>query len=207
MKLGMGIPYYKNSEECEVSFKKLMKTLSKQIGGNVKLMVYEDGQYSNWLHNYSGIKIYSGMYNFGVAVVRNVIKDYLIKQMKCDYIMFLDSDDMIDCDFVKKMYAAASTGNYDMLISRFLMNKKEMIYDKRSNVAGICLRADFIKDIRFNEKYNISEDSLFIEEVYKKYPKIYKIDSNYYYNYGVNPNSLMMRFERSEIKLMKESNK
>ena len=49
MKLGIGIPYYKNSPECEVAFKKLMKTLESQVGGNIYLYVYEDGQKSRWL--------------------------------------------------------------------------------------------------------------------------------------------------------------
>ena len=200
MELGIGIPYYKNSEECEVAFKKLMKTLEKQIGGNIWLLVYEDGQFSDWLNSYNRNTTVIGKrnYNKGIANTRNIL---LFALRNFDYIMFLDSDDMIDCDFISKMYAAASTGEYDMIISRLIMNKKELFTPKRCNVAGICLRTEFIKDLSFNEEYNISEDTLFINEVYERNPKIFTIDSNYYYNYGINPNSLMMRFERSEIGL------
>lgn len=208
MKLGIAIPYYKNSEECEVAFKKLLTTLDKQIRNNIYLFIYEDGQESEWLiqrYLYSNqVIVYGDELNMGIAKARNELLDTLIKYQECDWIMFLDSDDMIDCDFIRKMYEVAETASYDMIISRFIMNKKEIIYDKRSNVAGICLRTEFIKGLTFNEDYNISEDALFIEEVYKRNPRIGKIDSNYYYNYGVNPNSLMMRFERSELNLMKE---
>lgn len=215
MKLGIGIPYYKNSQECEIAFKKLMKTLEKQIGGNIYLYIYEDGQYSDWLKPYlfGNIKnIYCDyeLKNKGIAYARNHLMNIftytssLVEDDKIDYIMFLDSDDMVDCDFISKMYEAAATGKYDMIISRFIMNKKEMFYPKRCNVAGICLRTEFIKDLKFNEEYNISEDTLFINKVYERDPKIFTIDSNYYYNYGINPNSLMKRFERSEIKLKKE---
>lgn len=206
MKLGIGIPYYKNSPECEVAFKKLMKTLNDQVGGNIVLEIFEDGQYSEWLHLYNRgkIEVHSPLIHLGIAAIRNMIKNYILNVKKCDYIMFLDSDDMVDCDFVSKMYTAACTNNYDMIVSRFMMNKKEISYAQRSNVAGICLRTDFIKGIHFDENYNISEDTLFIQEVYKRKPRIGIIDSNYYYNYGINPNSLMMRYERSEIKLMKE---
>lgn len=198
------IPYYKNSEACEIYFRKLLRTLEKQIGGNIYVFVYEDGQRSEWLHGYNpNIFVASHFDNKGVAYARN----YLLKsalESDTGYIMFLDSDDMIDCDFISKMYEAASSGNYDMIISRFIYNKKEMFYPKRCNVAGICLRTEFIKGITFNEDYNISEDTLFINEVYERNPRIGNIDSNYYYNYGVNENSLMMRYERSEIGIMKE---
>ena len=207
MKLAILIPYYKNSEECELTFKKLMKTLDKQIGGNITLIIYEDGQYSEWLNyydvSYDNICCYSELRNNGISYSRNYCLE-LSRYNKFEYIMFLDSDDMIDCDFISKMYEAASSGNYDMITSRLIMNKKELIQPKRSNVAGICLRTEFIKGLSFNEEYNISEDTLFIDEVYKRNPRIGNIDSNYYYNYGINPNSLMKRFERSEIGLMRE---
>lgn len=204
MKLAILIPYYKNNEECEIQFKKLMKTLEKQIGGLIWLFIVEDGQCSNWLYGYRNIhfKVLSNTVNLGVSVTRNVLLLYAGDLF--DYIMFLDSDDMVDCDFISKMYEAASTGNYDMILSRFIMNKKEMFYPRRCNVAGICLRTEFIKGITFNEEYNISEDTLFIDEVYNRNPRIGNIDSNYYYNYGVNPDSLMKRYERSEIELKKD---
>ena len=208
MKLGIGIPYYKNSEECEVAFKKLLTTLNSQIRGNIYLFIYEDGQESEWLvqrYLYNNqVIVYGDELNMGIAKARNELLETLVKYQECDWIMFLDSDDMIDCDFIRKMYEAADSGNYDMIISKFIMNKKELILDKRCNVSGICLRTKFIEGIKFNEDYNISEDTLFINEVYDRNPRIFKIDSSYYYNYGINPNSLMMRFERSEIKLKKD---
>lgn len=201
MKLGILIPYYKNSEACEVYFKKLMTTLVKQTGGNIFVFIYEDGQVSKWIYNYGYVSMFDEI-NHGISYSRNYLLD-TARIHNMNYIMFLDSDDMIDCDFVSKMYEAASTGNYDMITSRFIYNKKEMFYPKRCNVAGICLRTEFIKGITFDEDYNISEDTLFINEVYDRNPRIGNIDSNYYYNYGVNENSLMMRFERSEIGLMR----
>lgn len=199
MKLGILIPYYKNSEECEIQFKKLMRTLEKQVGGNIYLDIWEDGQTSEWLYNYKNdnIDITSSCVNSGVAYTRNCL--LLLVGNDYDYIMFLDSDDMIDCDFISKMYTEALTGNYDMIVSRLIMNKKELITPVRSNVAGICLRTKFIESLSFDTDYNISEDTIFINEVYDRKPRIGNIDSNYYYNYGSNPNSLMMRYERSEI--------
>lgn len=202
MKLVILIPYYKNSPECEIQFKKLMKTLVKQIGGNIHIIIYEDGQSSEWIRGYTS-NIIVNKINKGIAFARNQL---LLRASEYDYIMYIDSDDMIDCDFIRKMYEAADTGKFDMIISRFIYQGKEVIYPTRCNVAGICLKTKFIDGIMFNEEYNISEDTLFINEVYARNPNIFIIDSNYYYNYGINPNSLMMRFERSELKLKKDDN-
>ena len=205
--LGVGIPYYKNSPECEVAFKKLMKALYPQLTENTILFIYEDGQVSDWLDGYVDHVVHSAVErNTGISFARNYILDSL-KNLGCDYILFLDSDDMIDCDFIKRMYEAAMTGKYDMIISPFYMNGVETNYITRSNVAGITLRTEFIKDLRFDEEYNISEDSIFISKVYERNPRIGQINSIYHYNYGINPNSLMMKYSRSEIGIKKEDTK
>lgn len=203
--LGIGIPYYKNSPECEEAFKKLMKMIYPQLTKDITLFIYEDGQVSDWLYGYvDNTLVFSDIKNNGISYVRNIILDYLKYFINCDYILFLDSDDMVDCDFIKRMYEAAMTNDYDMIISPFYMNGVKMNYITRSNVAGIALRVDFIKDLRFDEEYNISEDSIFISKVYERNPRIGEIASNYYYNYGANPNSLMMKYARSEIGLKKK---
>lgn len=206
MKLGIFIPYYYNSPECEIYFKKLMKTLDKQLTNDTWLYVYEDGQYSRWLEYYNSLGrtcVTSCLNNKGIAYARNK----LLEQAKMfDYIMFLDSDDIVDCDFIKLILEACNTGNYDMIISDFMYQGVLMDYPHRCNVAGVCLRTRFIEGLTFDENYNVSEDTLFVNKVYERNPNIFKIDSVYYYNYGVNPNSLMKRFERNELGLRRDSN-
>ena len=207
MKLGIGIPYYKNSEECELAFKELMKTLDKQITEEMRFKIYEDGQVSEWLQSYNRgrTEVMSNPKNKGVAYARNVILCCLLEE-GCDYILFIDSDDMVDCDYLSKMYEACKTGIYDLIESPFYVNKKEYHYMIRDNVAGCSIRSELVKNMCFDTKYNISEDTLFIHKIYEenKDLKKFMINSNYYYNYGINPNSLMKRFERSEIKLMRD---
>ena len=103
------------------------------------------------------------------------------------------------------MYNKCLENTYDLIESPFLVNKKLYKYSRRDNVAGAAIRMDLINDMIFDETVNISEDTLFIHEVYKKKENLERamIESNYYYNYGINPNSLMKRYERSEIGLKK----
>lgn len=198
--IGIGIPYYKNSEECEIAFKKLMKTIDRQVTNDTLVYIYEDGQVSDWLRRYlpDGVtKVKSNPINNGVSYARNEILNYFIG--KVDYILFIDSDDMIDCDFITKMLEIAKQNIYDLIISDFIYNKRKMLYPRRYNVAGVCIKMNTIGKLKFDENYNISEDTLFIDKIYEKDIKCFKINSNYYYNYGVNNNSLMKRYERSEI--------
>ena len=51
--LGIAIPYYKNSEECEEHFKILMGVLEPQLTDDMILCIYEDGQESDWLWDFA----------------------------------------------------------------------------------------------------------------------------------------------------------
>lgn len=198
--LGVVIPYYKNSKECEVAFKRLMEVIGKQLNDHVIVYVYEDGQRSDWLKDYDVI-VDSHDKNIGLSHARNVGIDYLID--KVDYIMFLDSDDMIDLHYFNS-FLREIKGNYDILESRFFINDRLENFNadtKRWGVCGQAFKVELIKDLRFNETLFFGEDTDFMNRLYNEHNKVKKklILSNYYYQYGFNLNSLMMRHLRREL--------
>lgn len=205
MKLGIIIPYYNNSEVCERNFKLLMEILVKQLNDNIILCVYEDGQFSGWLNKYVDYNVYvtGDDINHGVSYARNIGLYYMFNiENDIDYILFLDSDDMIDSNYISKMYNSLDK-KYDILESRLFIRDKLYKYDDhdiRDGVCGQCIKADLIKDIRFNENICIGEDTLFMKELWNRY-KIKKklVETNYYYNLGDNIKSLWMRYKRHEI--------
>ena len=206
MKLGIIIPYYKNSNACERNFKMLMEVLVKQLNDNIILYIYEDGQYSNWLTKYSKHNIYitGDDTNHGVSYARNTGLDFMFNiEKNIDYILFLDSDDMIDLNYINKMCRVMYQKKYDILESRFFIRDMLLKYNKsdiRDGVCGQCIRASLIKDIRFNENICIGEDTLFMRDLWNNRKLIKKlVETNYYYNLGDNRNSLWMRFQRHEI--------
>ena len=207
MKLGIIIPYYNNSEVCKKNFKLLMEVIKKQLSDDMILFIYEDGQYSEWLENYIGYKnifIFGDKINRGVSYARNKgLEFFFHPEEHVDYILFLDSDDMIDKYYLILMYKAMLDSNADILESRLFIRDKLYKYDDhdiRDCVCGQCIRADLIKDIRFNENICIGEDTLFMKELWNRY-KIKKklVETNYYYNLGDNIKSLWMRYKRHEI--------
>lgn len=200
--LGICIPYYKNSRICEENFKELMISIKNQLSDDMILVIYEDGQKSLWLDDYKckNIDVIQDLYNMGVSHARNTCIDYLL-HIGVDYILFIDSDDMIECNYLETMADACMTYKYDLVDSIFFVNNK--LYDpaKKTSVSGCAIKSELIKNMRFNEKLQIGEDTDYINRLYDKKSdlKVYKANTSYFYNLGSNLNSLMMRYKRGEI--------
>lgn len=203
--LGILIPYYKNSDECEIAFKHLMTKLSQQLTDDMILYIYEDGQISNWLDQYKGkdnIKIVQNAKNKGVSFARNKGLDYLID--KVEYILFLDSDDDIDNKFLLTTCEYCADNTHEIIEPNFYIKQFKTQYEPnkvRCGCAASAIQTKIIGDIRFNEKLQIGEDTKFMQDVcdltkYRK--KLSKAD--YFYQFGINNNSLTKLFERKEIK-------
>ena len=204
--LGIVIPYYKNSEECEIAFKKLMETLKKQLTDDMLLYVYEDGQFSEWLEPYRlFINIVvkgDDKVNKGVSYARNQGIDYLID--KVEYILWLDSDDMVEDNYLKVMYEYCADMTHEVVESTLVINGQVAAYDKnliRSGVAGSAIKTSIIGDKRFIENWQVEEDTNFMNKVIdlSKHRKRHA-PTKYYYQYGINKNSLIMRYNRKEIR-------
>lgn len=202
--LGIVIPYYKNSEECEIAFKKLMGTLSKQLTDDMILCIYEDGQVSEWLKEYDkkNVRRISIEYNSGVSHARNVCIDYLID--KVDYILHIDSDDMVADDYLKVMYEYCADMTHEIVESTIVIKDQIAKYDPkliRCGVAGSALQTKIIGNIRFEENLQIGEDTKFMHDVIDltKYRKRHA-PTKYFYQLGINNNSLTMLHSRNEIR-------
>lgn len=207
--LGICIPYYKNSEQCEIKFKELMECLVPQLTNDMILYVYEDGQVSDWLWDIKNdnLMLESNPINKGVSYARNKAIDYLID--KVEYILFLDSDDIVDNNYLTKVHEYCADRTHDIIETTFYINGVLMEYNPRevrSCAASSALRTSIIGNHRFRENLQVGEDTEFMNEVVdlKKYRKKY-CRTDYYYQLGVNPNSLIKRYERKEID--KERNK
>ena len=204
-KLGIGIPYYVNGKICEWLFKYLMQIIDFQLTDEVKLVIYEDGQHSLWLEDYNKSNIIKiRKENQGLGHARNMIID---ECNDCKYILFIDSDDRIDSNYIEEVLKAIKEDNYstDVFMSNFYINNSKFERDGiKNHCTGMIYKRDFIKNIRFNENRNFGEDMEFNEEVRKLNPSLKYIDTNYYYNFGINNNCISYKYARDEITEFKE---
>ena len=199
--IGFIIPYYKNTEECEIYFKKLMENISKQIETtqNLLIVVIEDGQKSKWLDAYASeiIKIHRNDTNKGVSYCRNWGIDYLID--KVNYIGFIDSDDSIASDYLEIMCKYALDHTYDLLELLIYVNEQRADYTKegqiRNAVWSYAFNTEIIGNKRFDENLQFYEDANFTHDVIdlEKQRKVC-VPAIYYYYYKRNPLSLSARF-------------
>lgn len=210
--LGIAIPFYKNSAESELKFMALMRQIKEQLREGILVYIYEDGQTSNWLEEYKDIPnivIEQCNVNKGVSYARNKCLDYL--KDKVLYIEYIDSDDTLSSNYLAKMYEYCADNSHDIIESAFWF--KGNIYPflpkvKRSGCPGSAFKTNMLGDLRFDEKLQIGEDTKFMNELidFSKHRKKYCKDAIYYYNYGANPRSLIVRYERKEIGKEREKN-
>lgn len=206
--LGIGIPYYKNTQQCEDAFKELMEQIDNQLNGNMLLYIYEDGQESEWLKQYNSfnVKIVSNKKNKGVSYARNKMLDYLID--KVEYILFIDSDDKLSDDYLDVMYRYCADLSHEFIESSFTINGNLAPFNSklvRCGVAGTAIKTNVIGDIRFQENLQIGEDTNFMHDVcdLTKYRKKHA-PTCYFYQLGINNDSLTMKHAREEINKERE---
>lgn len=204
--LGICIPYFKNTEQCEIAFKELMAKIEKQLGEEMLLCVYEDGQVSDWLVDYQkklGDKMFliQNPVNYGVSYARNKILDYLVD--KCLYVLFIDSDDDIADDYLKVMHDYCGDNSHEVIESGFLVNGVRGAFNRnilRCGVAGSAIQSRLLRDKRFDDNLQIGEDTKFMGDVIDltKHRKKYA-NTDYHYKLGNNSESLTMRWDKKSI--------
>lgn len=201
--LGVAIPCFINTAQCKDAFKNLMEQLNSQITDDIILYIYEDGQESEWLQQYknNNIIIEGNLVNKGVSYARNKGIDYLID--KVDYILFMDCDDRLDDNYLQKMLESCKENKYEIYESGFYINNSKTDFNvnvKRCGVCGSAIQTKIIKNNRFDEQLQIGEDTKFINNVFDldKHKKQY-VDTFYYYQLGINQDSLTMRYSNKVI--------
>lgn len=136
--------------------------------------------------------------NKGPAITRN----FGINQAKAKYVMFIDSDDYIDDNYIQDYYNVISKEDLDIVIGgykrvvekkvTFTLQLKQGEFSKYIITGPVCriIRKQFLTNnkIEFLDT-NSSEDVYFNLMIYNKTKKI-KIIDNIGYNYFYNKNSL-----------------
>lgn len=140
--------------------------------------------------------------NKGVCAARNLG----LSLANGEYVMFLDSDDVLTKNAVEVLYNDLKENNADIAVgavasSFFETNPKlevwqglegfeKCILDDENTYSscGKLYNKKFIKDVEFNEGRKIHEDAFFVFECFSKNPKI-TINNSIVYLYTRNENS------------------
>ena len=165
----VGIPVYKARETLPAALDSLVAQTKKNF--IVCLSIDGDGEdYSDIINTYieRGLKIrvIKSEVNQGAGGARQAIIDSTI----CDYIMFLDADDLFMPRAVEILYTNAKVKNYDILRASFIREqntKADLLMQAKDNVLtwfhGKIYRVGYLreKNIRFLEGLRTDEDAYF----------------------------------------------
>lgn len=212
MKIGICIPFYNNSSAAKERCMYLLETLKNQNFPELcEIVVVVDGREEEFLKDYdgeSGIKVISLVNHQGVSAARNRGIDYL-QEKNCKYIGFIDADDSVSGDYIISAYEACEENKYDLLDARFIQgievfgtfdDRERQKAIVRNGVVGTFVRSSLIGNIRFDETLIVGEDTDFINKVVdlKKHTKGV-FEGMYVYNYGANPDSIIMRAGQNRL--------
>lgn len=180
--LGIGIPYYKQNNICEVCFNYLYEILQLQLekikDEKVKLFIYEN--------------------NEGISKAKNVILDNL---KDCKYITFIDSDDRVGIDYIETILKEIKNNDPIYQVRFHILKDIREDSELKNRNTGVIYRNDIINSLRFNENRNYGEDKEFNDNLRNFSVKL--IDTDYYYNFGVNNDCISYKHSRGELEEFK----
>lgn len=217
------IPLY-NKEKYIIN---TLNSIKNQTYKNYEIIIIDDGSTDNSIkiiNNYSKInpninfKIIRQSNN-GVSSARNKG----IKNAIGEYIFFIDGDDIIDKNCLKKLVENIQKNNVDMVVCGYKILRDGEIIEKSDDVEinkyiskhflmklikrDICIymgnalyKRTIIEknNIKFNSKYKYAEDKIFIYNYILNCANIY-LEKNRYFTYLYNESSVTMKCDEEML--------
>ena len=198
-KVSIIIPVYNVEEYIELTLNSLLNQTLKEI----EIILIDDGStdssrdiIEDYAKKYDNIKVICQQ-NSGPSIARN----RGIKEATGEFIVFVDSDDLLPEDSLEIRYSTAISQNADIVIGgtykfnskRKWPMKKHFLGNEEKNVVtdsdilwtvGPCnkiFKSSLIKDIEFPQNIKYAEDQVFVVNAYIKAKKIYSVDDIIYY--------------------------
>lgn len=216
------IPCYNTNIVC---FKKCVNSVLNQTYKNFRLIIVNDGSEDYKIDEYiTSLNltkiIYKRTDNCGSGSARNTGMEFL----KSDYFLFLDSDDYLSIDCLKKIndylqcrnvnliqfgFSVENNGNFTKYVCpkeyinvKEIFNFNELIYKNwvNSTVWNKCYKTSEYVNMRFKSDLTLGEDRVFLTEIFlnKSFDKIYFLNESLYFYY-INSNSLTRKYSQKSI--------
>ncbi len=186
IKLSIIIPYFKTYELTV----KLLDNLTKQLTDEVEVILIDDGCNEERLDEYD-INVIHFDKNRGLSCARNTG----IKKAKGEYLVFIDSDDLVANDYVETIINKINSCEFDYCYFSWKALNQTLIVKIKDEppswnwaVWNCVYKKDYVE--LFDENIRVYEDVPFQQAMRKKKGKKEIIDKIlYYYNDG-RPGSL-----------------
>lgn len=190
---------------------KCLDSITNQTYPNLQIVLIDDGSKDgtwNIMQKYAikdpRIEIYH-QDNQGVSATRN----HLLKKIKGDYVLFVDSDDWCELDMVEFLLCKAVDHNAEVSMCKLTFNDTQVqskfiedIYDKDTTIkeflyhkdlrGSLCVKliqSDLFDGLSFDTHISYGEDALFCWHIFQKVNIIINTTKELYH-YRMNDQSL-----------------
>ena len=194
------VPVYNGSKYIAGCITQVLRQTYK----NIELIIINDGSVDNTMeivNNFASNEnrlIILSQENKGVSSARNTG----LKRAKGDFITFVDVDDLIETNFIERLYFSFFD-DIDIVVSKFTFEDEErrpiirdttfldatfyidVNYDfkepfQQLSVAGVMFRSSILQGVLFDTELSIGEDALFFNEILLKTNKLRFISDKIY---------------------------
>ena len=185
IKLSIIIPMY----NTEPYIDSLLKALAPQLTPEVELIVVDDGSNFPFLPPYPSIKVFRPDKNKGVSAARNTG----LKKAKGQYIVFVDSDDLVSEDYVSQIFKSIENEPDTVYISwkhlsgpigKIIKGPNDEFNPYNRCVWNRVFKKTYIKGLKFNEEMQVAEDDDFLNHLPTPASKTYIEKPIYIYRSG-----------------------
>ena len=201
IKLSIIIPYYNTASLTD----DLLSTLERQVTEECEIILVDDGSDKEYTyHDFDNLKIFRILSNKGVSRARNLG----IKKAKGEYIVFIDSDDLVSEDYIEQVLKSIESNPDTVYISwRSLDRRLGKIIESEADefnpwnrcVWNRVFKRAYIGGIYFNEEMQIAEDDDFLKRLPEPDSKTYISKPIYIYRAG-RENSLTDRARKGDFR-------
>ena len=184
IKLSIIIPMY----NTEPYIDSLLKALAPQLTNETEVIVVDDGSDFPFLPPYPSIKVIRQT-NKGVSSARN----RGLKVAKGQYIVFIDSDDLVSDDYIAQVFKAIESEPDTVYISwkhlsgpigKIIKGPNDEFNPYNRCVWNRVFKKTYIKGLKFNEEMQVAEDDDFLNHLPTPASKTYIEKPIYIYRSG-----------------------
>ena len=201
MKLSIIIPYY-NTQEMTAE---LLSVLIPQTNQDTEIILIDDGSDKPFMFflRYDKVK-YIRQENRGVSSARNRGLD----EAKGDYIVFIDSDDLVTPDYIEMIFKAITCNtdtvylswrSIDRKLGKIIESEKDEFNPWNRCVWNRVFKREWLNGLRFNEEMQVAEDDDFLKRLPETDKKTYISKQIYLYRSG-REGSLTDRARKGDFK-------
>ena len=200
MRLSIIIPYYNTEKFTD----ELLAVLEPQITRDCEVILVDDGSDEPYVpYQEDWVRVFRHKENKGVSAARNLG----LKKAKGDYIVFIDSDDLVTDDYIEQIFHAIESNpdtvyiswrSIDRKLGKIIASSQDEFNPYNRCVWNRVFSREYIKGLSFPEGVQIGEDDAFLNSLPAPKSKTYIEKQIYLYRSG-RQGSLIWRYHHGEI--------